>query len=61
MCLSIIFARESPQASLLQMCLFVISCLAWSTDFIAGMIKSLLAKTPLEPIAGKMTPVTAHY
>ena len=35
MCLSIIFASESPRASLLQMCLFVISCLAWSTDFIA--------------------------
>ena len=35
MCLSIIFASESPQVSLLQMRLFVISCLAWSIDFIA--------------------------
>lgn len=34
-CLSITVARESTRESLLQMCPFVISCFAWSTDFAA--------------------------
>ena len=35
MCPVIIVASESTRVSLLQMCLFVISRLAWSTDFTA--------------------------
>lgn len=35
MCPGVIVASESTWVSLLQMCLFVISRLAWSTDFTA--------------------------